>query len=321
MLEIVVVSGKGGVGKSTLASTLALYLSMRGYDVIAVDADADAPNLHLILGVNRWDYEEDYVDAWVATIDYGKCDSCGICADVCPFNAVRYVDGRYYIDSVICEGCLTCSLACPRKAIVRRREVRGKLRLTLTNYGFPLISARLAVGRPSSGRLVAEIRSRAKELATKDSIIVVDSAAGIGCQVISSIAGSNAAILITEPTQASFSDLKRVHSVVKYFMLPSALVINKYDINPEFTDKILDYARNENIDVLGLIPYDDSVPESITFMKPLIHLYPNSQAARALVEITSKIEERIIKSWHTWSRRFKPLKFIPYKPLIIKSSS
>jgi len=318
VLEIVVASGKGGVGKSTVSSTLALYLAKKGYNVIAVDADADAPNLHLIYGITSWEKEDDYRGAWIAEIDYSRCTNCGICMKVCPHNAVKCVRGRYLINTIVCEGCLTCSLACPEKAIRRKQVPSGKIRSTKTPYEFPLVSARLNVGRPNSGKLVTEVKNRARELAGEDTIIIVDSAAGIGCQVISSLAGAHTVILVAEPTPVSFSDLKRVHIVVKHFMLPSALIVNKYDLNPEYTEKLMNYARKENMDILGKIPYDDNVPKAMAEMKPLVELYPNSPASKALLEIAKRVEERIIRNWKKWFNEYKPRKPVPYKPIILK---
>ncbi len=318
VLEVAVASGKGGVGKSTLSSTLALYLHRRNYKIIAVDADADAPNLHLIYGLTSWEHEEEYIEAWIAEINYDKCTNCGVCAQVCPYEAVRLENNKYVINKVVCEGCLTCTLACPEKAIRRRRTASGKIRWGKTVYGFPLVSARLYVGRPNTGKLVTEVKNKAKEWSSDDTIIIVDSAAGIGCQVISSLAGANAAILVVEPTPASFSDLKRVHMIAKQFVLPSALVINKYDINPDYVDVILEYAENEGIDVLGKIPYDDNVPKAMAQMKPLIELYPDSPASKALLEIARRVEERIIRNWREWFSKYKPRKPVPYKPIILK---
>ena len=48
---IAISSGKGGVGKSLLASTLALTLVRRGYKVGLFDLDFTSPSTHLILGV------------------------------------------------------------------------------------------------------------------------------------------------------------------------------------------------------------------------------------------------------------------------------
>jgi CO dehydrogenase maturation factor len=48
----IAISGKGGVGKSTLAAALALLMARRGQKVLAVDADPDS-NLAACLGISK----------------------------------------------------------------------------------------------------------------------------------------------------------------------------------------------------------------------------------------------------------------------------
>ncbi len=317
MLEITVASGKGGVGKTTITASILITLASRGYDVIAVDADADAPNLHIALGIDRWDYIEDYSESEVAEIDQDKCIRCGSCMEVCSYKAIYLDDGVYKVNKLICEGCPTCRLVCPVDAIYMVRASTGVIRYTKTRYDFTLISARLEPGRPNSGKLVSREREYARGFAREDSIILIDAAAGIGCQVISSIAGSNATILVAEPTKASFNDLKRVYRVARHFMQPTALVINKYDLNEDMTHRLIKYADENNIYLLGLIPYDDTIPKSISLMKPVILAYPDSKASKALREISEKVVE-IIKNWSEWYIKYRPKKPHPYKPIIIK---
>ena len=48
---ISVASGKGGVGKSLIASMLALHLSKKGHNIGLLDLDLHGPSSHIILGV------------------------------------------------------------------------------------------------------------------------------------------------------------------------------------------------------------------------------------------------------------------------------
>jgi MinD superfamily P-loop ATPase len=317
-LEIVIASGKGGTGKSTVSSSLILYLYRKGYKIVAADADAEAPNLHLLFNVSSWDRVDEYSDAYIAEIDYSRCDMCGECVNVCPFDAIKIVDGKYFIDPTICEGCSTCSLACPRKAIRRRRVVRGRVMVGRTEYGFPIVSASIEPGRPNSGKLVTEVKNRAREIAGRESIIVLDAAAGIGCQVISAFTGASLAILVAEPTPAGLSNLIRVHEIAKHFNLPSALIINKSDLDEDYAEKIIRYAEEENIDFLGAIPYDNTVPLSMTYMKPVTEFSPDSPASKALMKIFDVVEERIIRDFDRWRRAHKPSKPSIYRPILIK---
>ena len=316
-LELVVASGKGGAGKSTVASALALHLHREGWDVIVVDADATAPNQHLLLGASSWERVERVEGPGVAVIDQGRCDGCGKCLEACPFGAILKVGERYVVNSVVCEGCMACALVCRAGAISRARSEVGVVRIARTRYGFTLVSAELLPGRPNSGKLVAREREVASELASASTVVVVDSAPGIGCQVIASLAGADMALLVAEPTPAGLSDLRRVHRLTRHFMQPSALVINKSDISREVSREIARYASEHGIDLVGEIPYDDAVVESVSTMMPVTEYRPGSRAAEALSSIASRVEG-ILRGWRAWSEEHRPKRPEPYIPEIIR---
>lgn len=56
---VAVSSGKGGVGKSLVASTLALALTKQGYEVGLFDLDFTSPSTHVILGIEGVQPKED----------------------------------------------------------------------------------------------------------------------------------------------------------------------------------------------------------------------------------------------------------------------
>jgi len=322
LVELVVASGKGGVGKSTLTASLAVLLARRGVRMSVVDADAEAPNLYILLGVgdDEWSSVEVYREGRVAYIRDDICTRCGVCADVCPYGAVeRLEDGRYYINPWICEGCITCSAACPDKAIRYRFNVEaGVIKVAAkTRYGFPFVMGEIRPGRPNSGKLVTELKNRGKALLGGEGLLLVDAAAGIGCQVISSLTGAQLAILVAEPTPASLSDLKRVHKLAKHFGIASMLVINKYDLNPDYVSVIEEYARSENMPVLGRIPYDETVAKAAAAGRPLVEYDPDSPAAKAIAMIEEKLATEVLPNWREWWSRYRPSKPEPYVPVII----
>ncbi len=320
VVELVVASGKGGVGKSTLTAVLAIELARRGVKLVAADADAEAPNLHLVLGVEKWDDVREHVEGRIAYIVEEKCTGCGLCIKACPFDAIEVVEGKYRINEVVCEGCYTCALVCPEKAIrYRKNIVAGYLRVAKrTVYGFPLVSAEIVPGRPNSGKLVTAVKGVARAILGSEGLLLLDAAAGIGCQVISSMAGAHIAILVAEPTPASLNDLKRAHKLAKHFGLASAVVINKYDLDEDYAGVIEEYARENNMPVLGKIPYDDSVPKSMAQMKPVTELYPDSPASKALREIAYRVYSEILSDWRSWWARYRPKQPEPYVPLLIR---
>ncbi len=295
-MQLAIASGKGGVGKSSITASL-LYLLKDDYSFVAVDADAEAPNLGLLLGVEEWEEEREHIGAKVARINTETCVKCGICKERCPYDSI-YIDGggNYVVNELTCEGCNVCGLVCPVPGTITLEQVRsGVIRKATTRYGFPIISAQLDVGRPESGKLVTEEKEWAKNVMEELNLehMIVDSAAGIGCQVIASLGGADVAILIAEPTPASLSDVQRAYKVVQHFREPAYLIINKADLNPGFT-ALKEWAESEGIPVLGEVPYDRAIPESMVLTKPVVEAFPESRAAKALREIAGRIREEIL---------------------------
>ncbi len=320
--EVVIASGKGGVGKSTISAAIAIEVARAGHKVVAADADAEAPNLHIVLGVREWESEEPFHEGRIAYIDRGRCTECGICAQVCPFRAVEVVNGHHVINEMICEGCLTCALACPEKAIrYRVNVVAGKLRVGVTKYGFRLVSGEIVPGRPNSGKLVTEVKNRAKALLGGEGVLIIDAAAGIGCQVVSSLTGSHIAILVAEPTPASLHDLARVRALTKHFGMAAAVVINKADLSTEWAARIREYANKENMPVLGEIPYDDAVPKAVAKGAPVTEAYPGSPAAKAIREVAETVAKEILPNWLEWYEKYRVKEPHPYTPIIIRPAT
>ncbi|MDP8011508.1 MAG: ATP-binding protein [Thermoplasmata archaeon] len=289
MAEIVIASGKGGVGKSTLSSSLSVLLSEK--KIAIVDADAEAPNLHLIFNVNSWEKEIEYREKSIATIDYSGCIQCFLCQEVCTYEAISKENNFPKIKEFLCEGCGACKVICPRKVIsIKKNNLSGWIKIGKTKYG-PFVSSELDVGQPNSGKLVTEEKNIARSW-LKDGLvknIIVDSAAGIGCQVIASMSGASHAILIAEPTKSSLSDLKRAFYLAEHFRIKSYIVVNKYNLNENFHE-IDDFARQNDLEIIGRIPYDKNVAKSMVQRKTLIEFSPESEASKAIKEIANIVE-------------------------------
>jgi len=281
MKQLLIISGKGGTGKTTVLGSFAALAQ----DKVLADADVDAPNLHLLLQpkVLR---EEDYVGIKSPVKDEEKCTECSLCEQHCRFDAITDLQ----INLRRCEGCGVCALVCPVEAITMRDEVTGKIYLSETRHG-PLVHARLLAGAEASGKLVTQVRERAKEVAAQrgSDLILIDGSPGIGCPVIASLAGVDAALAVTEPTPSGLHDLRRVLQVAAHFGVPSAVCVNKWDINPGLTEEIEQAAQEMGAAPLGRIPFDEAVADSTAEGVPFVEFVANGPARKAVVELWETI--------------------------------
>jgi len=264
-MKIAIASGKGGVGKSMLASTLAILFSQKK-TVVAVDCDVDAPNLHLWLGESeKWDEIENISVSEKPIIDNKKCIGCGRCVEICAFDALRLNKNKPVLNQFFCEGCAACKVVCPAKAITMKKVNNAEIRIKKNVHDFPLISAQLYPGEVGSGKVVDRIKEKADRFEYE--VMVLDSPAGTGCPVIAALNGVDFVILITEPTPSGFFDMKRVLTVVNHFKIPYAVVINKWDINPAESNRIEKWAKDR---LIGKISYDKKIFQAIASLKTII---------------------------------------------------
>lgn len=288
MKEITVISGKGGTGKTTFTANLASLLD----NLVLADCDVDAPNLHLLLNpVNK--SEEVYKGAKLAVKNQWICIDCGKCYDYCRYNAITSDD--FQVKNLKCEGCGVCAEVCPTDALKLESIETGNLYQAESKYG-DMVHARLIPGADTSGKLVSEVKKKASEIAKKKNKdwILIDGSPGIGCPVIASLSGSDMAILVTEPTLSGFSDLRRVIEVVKHFKIPAGLVINKYDLNQEISDKIKLYCQKEDIELLTKTPYSRVIVESLKKGELFVDndLELRKRMLKVKSELNKKLEEK-----------------------------
>ena len=284
MKEIVVISGKGGTGKTSLTASFA-YLG--GKDVIVADCDVDAADMHLLLEPDFKD-SEDFYSGELAYINQDECIRCGKCADVCRFDAIPIINSQYIVDPLSCEGCGYCARVCPTKAIVNNSLNVGKWYISNIKTGSIMVHARLGIGADNSGKLVAKVKSEAKEIAEDESkkYIVVDGSPGIGCPVVSSLSGASFVVLVTEPSVSGLHDLKRVYELVKKFKIKAGCIINKSDINKNVTAEIEEFLKKENIVHIANLPYNEDFTKAMTNGQTIVE-YSNGH-----------LKELIVNSWN-----------------------
>lgn len=268
MKEIVVISGKGGTGKTSVTASFAV---LGGKDLVIADCDVDAADMHVFLDP---DYREkhDFYSGELAQIDPEACIQCGKCAEVCRFDAIDIVNGSYHVKELDCEGCGYCTRICPVSAITNIQNYVGFWYRSRIKTGAGMIHARMKVGAENSGKLVTRVKQEAAKLAksTNKNHVLVDGSPGIGCPVISSLSGASYAVLVTEPTLSGLHDLERVCSVVQRFRIPAGCIINKADLNIRNRDRILEFLKEKNISLLAELPYDLRITEAMVRGKSMV---------------------------------------------------
>jgi len=298
MKQLVILSGKGGTGKTSVAAALA-HLASRERPIVLADADVDAANLELVLDPVKQE-EHVFMGGQVAVIDPELCQLCGRCYEVCRFDAILTGEDTYRVDALACEGCASCVYQCPEDAIHAEEQQAGLWFRSDTRYG-PLFHAHLFAGQENSGKLVTMVKQQGRLLAldqaaargpaAEQELLIVDGPPGIGCPVISANAGADLALLVTEPTVSGIHDLERILRTVHHFRVPALVCINKADLNPTHAAGIEAYCRAHGIEVVGRLPYDDVVTRAMVQGQAVTRFDPGGAMARALGEM-----------W-TWVRR------------------
>lgn len=301
MKEIVVISGKGGTGKTSIVASFAALAE----GAVLADCDVDAADLHLLLQPDI-KQSHDFSGGKLASVITEKCTGCGKCEEVCNFDAAAFngpandvVQKTYTIDSIACEGCGVCVHFCPVDAIEFKDAINGKWFVSDTRFG-PMLHAELGIAEENSGKLVSLIRKEAKRIAAEQNkdLIIVDGSPGIGCPVIASIAGADLVLAVTEPTIAAQHDLDRVVELTEHFKIPTVVCINKYDINPEIAEAIEKESLKKNLQVVGKIAYDTAVTKAQIAAKSIVE-YSNNGLKYQIMSLWESVLDMLKETANT----------------------
>ena len=290
MKELLILSGKGGTGKTTIAGAFIKLAQAQAF----ADCDVDAPNLHLSMELKDEAKVKDFYGMDKAYINQDKCISCGICKENCKFKAINY-DGdknKYTINPYGCEGCSVCQFLCPEDAISMEKDVAGQLILYDKNQIFS--TAKLKMGSGNSGLLVSEVKKQVKSINRGIEFSIIDGSPGIGCPVIASITGVDMILLVAEPTISGISDLMRIIDTANHFKVPMVLTINKYDINEDLSKKIEAICREKEIDFVGKIPYDKKAVEAVNKRLTVVDI--DCQAGKSIKKVFDKTMNLFLKN-------------------------
>jgi len=291
--QLVILSGKGGTGKTTLSAALMHLLSESPIKGVFVDADVDAANLALVTGAQIQE-SHPFSGSQTAVIDEDKCTACGICEEVCRFNAIRSPildQAKFQVNNLLCDGCAACVHTCPESAIRMVQQQDGEWYHSLTPYGHQF-HAELFPAAESSGKLVTTIKQHAKLFAEDHqlSLMIVDGPPGIGCPVISASAGADLALVVTEPGVSGIHDLERIIQTLQHFNIPALVCVNKANIYEKGTKEIRALAEGLGYRVVGEIPFDETVPQAMVHAQPITRYAPHCDSSLAIQLIWKEVK-------------------------------
>ncbi len=296
MKQLVILSGKGGTGKTTVAAALA-HLGSQELPMVLADADVDAANIELVLEPNKLE-EHDFWSGKRAVIDPEICTACGVCETVCRFDAIippgqAPFSYAYQVEPLSCEGCAACFYQCPEDAIRMEEQLAGRWFRSDSRFG-PLFHAHLFAGQENSGKLVTVVKKQGRDLASEigAQLLLVDGPPGIGCPVISATTGVDMALLVVEPTVSGVHDLKRVLSTTEHFGVPALVAINKADLNVQRSDEVAAFCEERAVELVGRIPYNTAVTEAMVQGQP-VTAYTDGLVSEALRGIWERVKARL----------------------------
>ncbi len=299
IFHVGIFSGKGGVGKTTICASLSVLLAKHGISLLPVDTDVDAPNLSILFNIKNIKQNETFIQTTEkAELLEDQCIHCKLCINnnYCNFEALSWdcVKEVPIIDLIACEGCHACNLLCGQKAFIIKPVDSGKISQIESLYGFSVISGETILGAQTSGKLVAELKKLAENVAQRQErdMIFYDGPPGIGCPVIAAASGLDFIIVVIEPTTASLHDAQRFLVIAQQFQIQIGIIINKSNLTRNGLTMIREYLEQNHLELLGELPLDKDWPYSVAKRQPFVEYMPLSPTTMTFNEIALKIIEK-----------------------------
>jgi MinD superfamily P-loop ATPase len=262
-LIVVVASGKGGTGKTTVAVNLALSLGSTSL----LDCDVEEPNVHTLLRPSA--VRTTSVAVPTPVVNQDICTLCGKCAEFCKFNAIFVGKKKTIVYNEMCHSCGGCSLVCPEAAISEVPRSIGNIHQSSVE-GIRLVYGELFIGEPIATSLIRAVKTHV----VSNEINILDAPPGTACPVIETMRESDFVVLVTEPTPFGLHDLSMTVEVVKELRIPFGVIINRAGIGDE---GVSNFCKENKIPILMEIPFDRRIAELYSRGIPFVKEMPEWQ--------------------------------------------
>ena len=278
---IAIASGKGGTGKTTIATNLAATLARSGDPVTYMDGDVEAPNGHLFLKPEIC--ASTPVCLPVPMVDLERCTACGECAELCQYGAIIALGRQVLVFPDLCHGCGGCHLVCPEGAI---QESPRRIGVVETGSAGPIhfIQGRLDIGHP----LAPPVIRAARQHLPAAGVHLIDAPPGTACAAVQAVEGTDYVLLVAEPTPFGQHDLQLSVGMLRALERPFGVVVNRSD---EGNGPIREYCAEEGIDILLELPDDRQVAEACSRGELIVDVLP--KYGPHFAELFNRIESRL----------------------------
>jgi len=285
-MKIAIASGKGGTGKTTVASSL---ISVWESPVIAMDLDVEEPNLHLFLKPEFTGKRTANME--IPKVDDTLCSKCGKCGELCQFKAISLMGEFLMIFPEMCHGCGGCIAICPEGALTTEFRELGEVTWGQSGRA-DFLMGRLRVGEAMSPPLMRVVKERLKEMlgTSKDVMpkdVIIDAPPGVSCPAINAVMDSDVILLVTEPTPFGFYDMKLAHEAFSPMGKPMGVIVNRAGLG---NDEVYNYCTAEGLEIMAEIPYDRQIAE--TYARGSIISESSDEMKQIFISLAEKIKQK-----------------------------